>query len=128
MRNVLLDLKISPKPHDFIPERWLSASGFCPSFARKQALCRHEVSRLCTCYHEKKRLLLMTVGSFAMAELYIIIACIFRRFVLELRNIIRERGIDMMRECRVGAPLRESPGPRVKVVAVYELRKDWCLE
>ena len=56
-------------------------------------------------------------NSFALAELYIIIACLFRRFDLELYDTIRERDIDFARDCLVGMPSPESVGVRIKVVS-----------
>ena len=56
--------------------------------------------------------------SFAIAELYIIIACLFRRYELELYDTVRERDIDVVRDCFLGEASLESPGVRVKVVGV----------
>ena len=56
-------------------------------------------------------------SSFALAELYIVIAFLFRRFDLKLHDTIRERDIDFVRDCFIGEPSPESVGVRVKAVA-----------
>ena len=53
-------------------------------------------------------------SSFALAELYIIIACLFRRFDLELYDTIRERDIDVARDCFIGEVPPGSVGVRIK--------------
>ena len=53
-----------------------------------------------------------------MSELYIIIACLFRRYELELYDTIRERDIDVVRDCFLGETSLESPGVHVKVIGV----------
>lgn len=52
--------------------------------------------------------------SFALAELHIIIAYLFRRFDLELYNTNRERDIDVARDCFIGEPSTASLGVRVR--------------
>lgn len=52
--------------------------------------------------------------SFALAELYIVIACLFHRFDLQLHDTIRERDIDFVRDCFIGEPSPKSVGVRVK--------------
>jgi hypothetical protein len=54
-------------------------------------------------------------NSLALTELYIVIACLFRRFDLELYDTIRERDIDIVRDCFIGEPSPQSKGVRVKV-------------
>ena len=49
-----------------------------------------------------------------MAELYIVLATIFRRFDLELHDTVRERDIDVVRDSFLGEPSFESKGVRVK--------------
>ena len=58
----------------------------------------------------------MRFRSFALSELYIIIACLFRRYELELYDTIRERDIDVVRDCFLGEASLDSPGVHVKVV------------
>ena len=52
--------------------------------------------------------------SLALAELYIIIACLFRRFDLQLHDTIRERDVDAVRDCFIGETSPKSLGIRVK--------------
>jgi hypothetical protein len=54
-------------------------------------------------------------NSLALTELYIVIACLFRRFDLELYDTIRERDIDIVRDCFIGEPSPQSKGVRVTV-------------
>jgi hypothetical protein len=51
-----------------------------------------------------------------MAELYLILATIFRRFDLELHDTVRERDIDIARDSFLGEPSLGSKGLRVKLV------------
>ncbi|KAL8753030.1 MAG: hypothetical protein Q9184_005544 [Pyrenodesmia sp. 2 TL-2023] len=87
LRDILLDPTIFKDPLHFRPERWLSSN---PS-----------------------ELELMN-QAFALAELYIIIACLFRRFDLELHDTIRERDIDTVRDCFISEPSPQSLGVRIK--------------
>lgn len=54
--------------------------------------------------------------SFAYAELYVVLATVFRRFELELFDTIRERDVDYKFDCFLGRPSVEGKGVRVKVV------------
>ena len=58
----------------------------------------------------------MYPSSLALAELYIVIACLFRRFDLELVDTIRSRDVDAVRDCFIGEPSPESLGVRVRVL------------
>ena len=48
--------------------------------------------------------------------MYIVIACLFRRFDLQLHDTTRERDIDYARDCFIGEPSPESVGVRIKAV------------
>jgi len=61
-------------------------------------------------------------GSFALAEIYIVIACLFRRFDLQLHDTIRERDIDVVRDCFIGEVSPESAGVRIKSLGVTAIR------
>ncbi|KAL8729123.1 MAG: hypothetical protein Q9166_004954 [cf. Caloplaca sp. 2 TL-2023] len=103
LRDILLDPTIFSDPHKFAPERWLQDN---PTLERmNQAYVPFgRGSRIC-------------VGiNFAMAELYIFIACLFQRFELELYDTNRERDIDTVRDFFIGETSPESPGVRVKIV------------
>ena len=54
-------------------------------------------------------------SSLAQSELYIAIACLFRRFNLELHETVRERDVDGVRDCFTSEPSLESLGVRVKL-------------
>ena len=52
--------------------------------------------------------------SFAIAELYLVIACLFHRFDLQLYDTIRQRDIDAVRDCFIGEASTAILGVRVK--------------
>lgn len=52
-----------------------------------------------------------------MAELYLVVATVFRRFDMELYDTIRERDIDVVRDCFIGEVSPESRGVWVKATA-----------
>lgn len=62
----------------------------------------------------KSRMTNLLWFSLAYAELYIIIACVFRRFDLELYDTERHRDLDIVRDCAIGETSVESRGVRVK--------------
>lgn len=55
--------------------------------------------------------------SLALAELYIVVACLFRRFDLQLHETFRERDIDTARDCFIGETSPESVGVWIKPIA-----------
>ena len=55
------------------------------------------------------------ISSLGHSELYIAIACLFRRFNLELHETVRERDVDGVRDCFGIEPSLESLGVRVKL-------------
>jgi hypothetical protein len=58
--------------------------------------------------------------SFAMTELHITLATIFRRFDFELYGTTREDDIDTARDCFLAETIPGSLGVRAKVVKIYE--------
>lgn len=103
LRDVLLDPSIFVNPRDFLPERWLP-----------DAPDLEQISQAYVPFGRGSR---MCVGlNFALAELYTVIACLFRRFDLELHDTTRERDIDYARDCFIGEPSPESVGVRIKAV------------
>lgn len=50
-----------------------------------------------------------------MAEIYIVLATIFRRFDLELHDTFRERDIEVVRDSFLGEPSLAAKGVRVKL-------------
>lgn len=62
----------------------------------------------------------LTPSSFAMTELHITLATIFRRFELELFETKREVEIDSARDCFLAEMVPEAVGVRIKVSKVLE--------
>jgi len=50
--------------------------------------------------------------------LYIVLACVLRRFDLSLYDVVYERDIKAVRDCFIGEPRLNSPGVRVTVKEV----------
>lgn len=71
--------------------------------------CLHEIQRSCSakCY-------CFTFYSLALAEIYLSMAYVFRRFDLELYETTRERDIDHVRDCFIGEVSPSSKGVRVR--------------
>jgi len=56
----------------------------------------------------------------AYANLYHVLAALFRRFDLELVDTVRERDVDIARDQFVSKPSKGSRGVCVRVVSEYE--------
>ena len=98
--TILQDPMCFPEPLEFLPERWLATGNenlnryFVP-FGRGSRMC---------------------LGmNLAYAELYLVLAVIFRRFDLQLFDTIRARDVDTTRDFFLGQPSADSMGIRVKV-------------
>ncbi|KAL5343465.1 cytochrome P450 [Aspergillus crustosus] len=94
---------VFPKPREFRPERWLELS---PE-ARGKIMGRHFVpfskgSRMCLGMH------------LAYAELYLVLATVFRRYEVQLLGVTRE-DIDMAHDFFDPAPKADSKGLIVKL-------------
>ncbi|EEA20930.1 hypothetical protein TMatcc_000933 [Talaromyces marneffei ATCC 18224] len=89
-----------PEPQVFKPERWLG-----PDNARLQ---RYLIS-----FSRGPRACLGI--ALARAELFIILASVFRQFELDVSEIERSRDIDFSRDFILGAQADDSPGALVKV-------------
>jgi cytochrome P450 len=89
-----------PEPQVFKPERW-----FGPDATRLQ---RYLVS-----FSRGPRVCLGVV--LARAELFIILASVFRQFEFDVSEIVRSRDIDLSRDYILGAHAVDSPGALVKV-------------
>jgi cytochrome P450 len=97
-----LDESIYKRPLEFLPERWLAVDGNYSRRARFH-LPFGRGSRMC-------------IGlNLAMAELYLVLGSMFRRFDIDLYHTTRERDIDVVRDYFVREPCRDSVGVRVKV-------------
>ena len=55
-----------------------------------------------------------------MAEIYLAISTIFRRFDLELYDTEWKRDVEINRDCFVGLPRKGSRGVRVKVAGLRD--------
>ncbi|EME38416.1 hypothetical protein DOTSEDRAFT_75828 [Dothistroma septosporum NZE10] len=102
IQTVLFDPDIFPEPHAFDPDRWLRGA------ERGERLDRYLVT-----FSKGTRACLGT--NVAYAELYIGIAAIVARFDLELVDFDRKRDIEIVRDCFIGLPSKESRGVRVKL-------------
>ena len=89
-----------PEPHVFKPERWLG-----PDAARLQ---RYLIS-----FSRGPRGCLGI--NLARAELFIILATVFRQFEFDISAVVRSRDIDLSRDYILGAVAVDSPGTLVKV-------------
>ncbi|KAJ5718661.1 benzoate 4-monooxygenase cytochrome P450 [Penicillium malachiteum] len=94
--------KLFPEPYIFKPERWLGAEGkklerFLVSFNRGPRAC---------------------LGiNLAKAELFLILAAVFRQFDFDVSAVKRERDIDCNRDYILGAQAVDTPGILVTVKA-----------
>jgi cytochrome P450 len=99
LRDIQLDEGIYERPMEFLPERWLATDG------------KH--SKLYLPFGRGSR---MCIGiNLAMAELYVVLGSMFRRFDFDLYQTTRGRDIDVVRDCFIGEPSRDSVGVRVSV-------------
>jgi cytochrome P450 len=102
LRDILLSETIYEQPMEFLPGRWLAED--------------YDLSRRVRFHLPFGRGSRMCIGlNLAMAELYIILGSMFRRFDFDLYHTTRERDIDVVRDCFVGEPYKDSNGVRVKV-------------
>ncbi|EDO01120.1 hypothetical protein SS1G_03594 [Sclerotinia sclerotiorum 1980 UF-70] len=92
--------KIFPEPEVFKPERWLETENkrlehYLVTFNRGTRSC---------------------LGiNLARAELYLILASVYRQFDFDVSQVIRARDIDVSRDYILGAQARDTPGILVKV-------------
>ncbi len=104
VHSILRDPSVFDNPEQFNPERWLRPTDseqrlerFLVPFSRGSRAC---------------------LGlNLAYAELYLTTAAIFRRFDLKLvSDTEQKRDVDVVRDCFVGLPSKESKGVRVHVI------------
>lgn len=105
LKNVLYDPAIFHDPEQFLPQRWLEAA------EKGERLDRY----LVTFSKGTRQCLGMNL---AYAELYNGVALLVSNFDMELYDFVPERDLDIVRDCFVGLPSRESRGVRVKLTAV----------
>jgi cytochrome P450 len=94
------DPDLFPNPSRFNPDRWLNQAG-------------HELDRYFVAFLKGNRSCLGV--NLAWAEMYLTSAAMVRRFEVEFVDVVRERDIDVVRDCFVGFPKAESKGVRVKL-------------
>ncbi|CAG8949922.1 hypothetical protein HYFRA_00004252 [Hymenoscyphus fraxineus] len=113
LRDILLDPGVFDEPLAFRPERWL--------------LSNPQLERISQNYLPFGRGSRMCIGvNLALAELYITIATIFSRFELELHDTLRERDIDVMRDCFIGEVSPSSRGVWVKEIERVSLEQRYA--
>jgi cytochrome P450 len=92
---------IFPEPRLFQPERWLHGN-------------RDRLERYLVAFSRGTRGCLGI--NLAWAEMYLVLASIFRRYDFDLSEVVRERDIDIVRDCITGAPALDSKGIIVRVL------------
>ena len=100
LRHILLDGDIFRDPLSFCPERWLKTNP--------------DLDRINSFYVPFSRGTRNCIGiNLAYAQVYIVLACVLRRFDLTLYDVIYERDVKAVRDCFIGEPEMNSPGIRV---------------
>ncbi|KAL7783410.1 cytochrome P450 [Trichoderma ceciliae] len=99
----LLDTSVFPDPTTFDPERWLGDQ------QQAQKLLHHFAP-----FSKGHRSCLGM--NLAYAELYLVSANIFRRFEMNLHDVVRERDVDATRDAFVGMPSPLSKGVRLEIL------------
>ena len=102
MTHVLMhhDKRIFPDPEIFNPDRWL---GEKKRLLEKYLVPFNRGTRAC-------------LGlNLARAELYLILACVYRRFDFDVSQVKKERDIDVSYDFILAAQAKDSPGILVKV-------------
>ncbi|KAK8115745.1 hypothetical protein PG984_012247 [Apiospora sp. TS-2023a] len=105
LRDILLDPDVYPEPLQFKPERWLVMApdgqrmnhNYVP-FGRGSRMCLANEN----------------VSSLALSELYIVTASLFRREDFILHDTIRERDVDIVRDCFIGEVSTGTKGVRIR--------------
>lgn len=103
LRSILYDAVIFPEPEKFDPERWMVSS------VEQKKLERYLVP-----FSRGPRACLGL--NLAYAEMYIGLANVIRRFEMQLNDVVRQRDVDVVRDCIVGLPSEESQGVRVVIL------------
>ncbi|KAI0159688.1 putative flavonoid 3-hydroxylase [Xylariaceae sp. FL1272] len=103
VREILLDPEVFENPLEFRPERWLSTNP--------------DLDRLNRSYVPFGRGNRMCIGlNLGYAELYIVLASLFRRRSMALHDTIKERDVDIVRDCFIGEVSLQTKGVKVKYV------------
>jgi len=97
------DEDVFPNAYIFRPERWLEDNKL-----QRYLLPFSRGTRAC-------------LGiNLAWAELYLVMAKVFRQFNFDVSQVIRERDIDIARDVILGVPRADSKGTNVKVLLVED--------
>ncbi|KAJ8119891.1 hypothetical protein ONZ43_g3258 [Nemania bipapillata] len=103
LREISLDPEIFPSPMEFRPERWLPSN---PNL--------EQCNRYLVAFSRGSR---MCIGiNLAHAELYIVLAALFRYKEFELFDTARERDVDFTRDFFVGETSASAKGVRIRGV------------
>ena len=98
------DPNIFPEPAKFNPSRWL----------KSEEGESKDLERYLAPFSRGPRSCLGV--NLAYAEIYLTIAAVLRRFEFALHDTVRERDVDVVRDCFVGMATKESKGIRVQVL------------
>ena len=90
--------EIFPQPKAFKPERWLDCDEVQKRRMLKALTPFGRGTRACLGYN------------LAMAQIYMILAILFRRFEFDVSEVVKERDIDTSRDLLVSAPRKDSNG------------------
>jgi len=102
LRDILNDPEVYQDCRTFNPYRWFEED--------KEKL--HRLNYNFVPFGRGSRMCLGV--NLAWAELYIVLACVFRRKNFALHDTIRARDIEIVRDCFIGEVDRSSPGIRIK--------------
>lgn len=94
--------RIYPEPYKFRPERWL-----------KEGRQSRHLERYLVPFNRGVRVCLGL--NLARAELFVILAVLFRQFKFDVSRVSRARDIDLTRDFLIGATAADSPGILVGV-------------
>ncbi|CAG8978292.1 hypothetical protein HYALB_00010291 [Hymenoscyphus albidus] len=118
IRDTHYNPEIFTSPSSFMPERWQPDPTTSP--LEKYFYPFNKGPRKCPGMDLCLSFSMATVSNkdrrIAYTELYLTLAMLFRRFELELFDTIRERDIDLRRDCFLAEAMPGSQGVRVKVV------------
>lgn len=93
----------------FRPERWLDS---------KNSETPHHLQRYLVAFSRGSRSCLGI--NLAWAELYLIVASVFRRFEFDVEGVVCERDIDVAKDVIMGVPRADSKGIVVKVLQIQD--------
>ncbi len=102
LRSILFDPEIFPSPYTFSPHRWLDAE--------KQGV---RLDRYLVTFSKGSRACLGM--NLAYSEMYLGVAALVSRFDMELYDFYQQLDLNIVRDCFIGLPSKESRGVRVKV-------------